>query len=131
MSKSPCQAGLPARDQHRMGRIELFTTTFETMERKIREQLARTLGPGGFDPARDIAAITVNRWPHGYAYEYSALFDTFVLEGGETPCERARKPFGRIAIANSDAGAQAPTQCGHQSGVAGGGGVEGLACKSR
>jgi spermidine dehydrogenase len=109
MSKAPCQAGLPARDQHRIGRIELFTTTFETMERNIREQLARTLGTGGFDPARDIVAITVNRWPHGYAYEYNSLFDSFVLEGGETPCEVARKTFGRIAIANSDAGAHAYT----------------------
>ena len=109
MSKAPCQAGLPARDQHRIGRIELFTTTFQTLERNIREQLARTLGPGGFDPARDIAAITVNRWPHGYSYEYNSLFDSFVLEGGVTPCEVARKPFGRIAIANSDAGAHAYT----------------------
>ncbi len=109
MSKAPCQAGLPARDQHRMGRIELFTTTFETIERNVREQLARTLGGGGFDPARDIVAITANRWPHGYAYEYNSLFDSFVLEGGVTPCEVARKPFGRIAIANSDAGAHAYT----------------------
>jgi len=109
MSKSPCHAGLPPREQHRMGRLELFTTTFETMERKIRQQLTRMLGPGGFDPARDIAAITVNRWPHGYAYDYNSLFDPFVLEGGETPCEKARKPFGRIAIANSDAGAHAFT----------------------
>jgi spermidine dehydrogenase len=79
------------------------------MERKIREQLARTLGPGGFDPARDILAITANRWPHGYAYEYSTLWDKFLLEGGETPCELARKTHGRIAIANSDAGARAYT----------------------
>jgi len=111
MMKTPCRPGLPARDQHRMGRIELFTTDFETIERKIREQLARTLGPGGFDPARDIAAITVNRWPHGYAYEYNSLWDKFWLEGGETPCEVARKPFGRIAIANADAGAYAYTDC--------------------
>jgi spermidine dehydrogenase len=109
MSKSPCRAGLPARDQHIAGRIELYSTTFETIERKIREQLARTLGPGGFDPARDILAITVNRWPHGYAYEYSSLWDEFVLKGGETPCEVARKTYGRIAIANSDAGARAYT----------------------
>jgi spermidine dehydrogenase len=109
MSKSPCRAGRPARDQHTAGRIELYNTTFETMERKVREQLARTLGPGGFDPARDILAITVNRWPHGYAYEYSSLWDKFVLEGGETPCEKARKTFGRIAIANCDAGARAYT----------------------
>ena len=109
MMKTPCKPGLPARDQHRLGRIELFTTDFETIERKIRDQLARALGAGGFDPARDIAAITVNRWPHGYAYEYNSLWDKFWLEGGETPCEIARKPFGRIAIANSDAGAYAYT----------------------
>ena len=109
MMKTPCKPGRPAREQHSFGRIELFSTTFETMERKIREQLARTLGDAGFDPARDIAAITVNRWPHGYAYEYNSLFDTFWLEGGEIPCEVARKTFGRIAIANADAGAYAYT----------------------
>jgi len=109
LSKAPCRAGRPAREQHRLGRIELLTTTFEDMEREIRRQLARTLGPGGFDPARDILAITVNRWPHGYAYEYNSLFDKFVLEGGETPCEKARKPYGRISIANCDAGATAYT----------------------
>jgi spermidine dehydrogenase len=109
MMKAACHPGRPAREQHSMGRMELYTTTFETMERNIRDQLARTLGPGGFDPARDIAAITVNRWPHGYAYEYNSLFDSFWLEGGETPCEVARKPYGRIAIANADAGAYAYT----------------------
>lgn len=109
MMKAACHPGLPARQQHSFGRIELYSTTFETMERNIRDQLARTLGAGGFDPARDIAAITVNRWPHGYAYEYNSLFDSFWLEGGETPCEIARKPHGRIAIANADAGAYAYT----------------------
>jgi spermidine dehydrogenase len=109
MMKAACHPGLPARQQHTFGRMELYTTTFETMERSIRDQLARTLGPGGFDPARDIAAITVNRWPHGYAYEYNSLFDSFWLEGGETPCEVARQRHGRIAIANSDAGAYAYT----------------------
>jgi spermidine dehydrogenase len=109
MMKTPCKPGRPARDQHAAGRTELYNTTFETMERKIRDQLARTLEGGGFDPARDIAAITVNRWPHGYAYEYNSLFDSFWLEGGETPCEVARKTFGRIAIANADAGAYAYT----------------------
>ncbi len=111
MMKTPCKPGRPAREQHRLGRMELFTTTFETMERNIRDQMERTLGPGGFDPARDITAITVNRWPHGYAYEYSSLWDKFWLEGGETPCEVARKPYGRIAIANADAGAYAYTDC--------------------
>jgi spermidine dehydrogenase len=111
MMKTPCKPGRPARDQHLLGRVELFSTTFETMERNIREQLARIVGPGGFDPANDITAITVNRWPHGYAYEYNSLWDKFWLEGGETPCEVARRPFGRIAIANADAGAYAYTDC--------------------
>jgi spermidine dehydrogenase len=111
MMRTPCKPGRPAREQHRIGRGELFATKFETIERSIREQLGRTLRAGGFDPARDITAITVNRWPHGYAYEYNSLWDKFWLEGGETPCEVARKPFGRIAIANADAGAYAYTDC--------------------
>jgi spermidine dehydrogenase len=109
MQRVPNKPGLPARDQHRAGRLDLYNTTFETFERNIRDQMARTLGPGGFDPGRDIAAITVNRWPHGYAYEYNSLWDPFWLNGGEQPCVAARKPFGRITIANSDAGAYAYT----------------------
>jgi spermidine dehydrogenase len=89
--------------------VELLGTTFATFEREIRDQLGRVLGPGGFDPARDIRAITVNRWPHGYAYQYNSLFDPFWLEGGELPCVAGRKPFGRIAIANADAAAYSYT----------------------
>ena len=66
------------------------------------------LGSGGFDPARDIEAITVNRWPHGYAYEYNPLWDPDWPEG-KRPCDIARRPFGRITIANSDAAAAAYT----------------------
>jgi len=109
LMRTPCRPGLPSRQQHLQGRIELFSTSFETFEREIRDQLARALGAGGFDPARDISAITVNRWPHGYAYEYNSLWDKFWLEGGEQPCVVARKPFGRIAIANADAAAYAYT----------------------
>ena len=109
LSKSPCHPGLPIRDQHRMGRQELLSTPFEEMERRTRDQMARVLGAGGFDPARDILALTVNRWPHGYAYQYNALFDRFWLEGKETPCERARQPFGRIFVANADADAYSYT----------------------
>ena len=109
MQRVPTQPGLPSRDQHRAGRRNLYNTTFETFERNIRDQMARTLGAGGFDPALDIASITVNRWPHGYAYEYNSLWDPFWLNGGEQPCATARQPFGRITIANSDAGAYAYT----------------------
>ena len=108
MTRTPCKPGLPSRDQHRAGHAELLTTPFSTFELKIRDQLARILGGGGFDPARDIDAITVNRWPHGYAYEYNPLWDPDWPEG-QSPCEIGRRPFGRITIANSDAAAAAYT----------------------
>jgi spermidine dehydrogenase len=108
MMRAPCSPGLDEREQHRAGRAELLATDFETFERNIRDQLARTLGPGGFDPAADITAITVNRWPHGYAYEYNPLFDPDWSEH-EQPHVIGRTPFGRIAIANADAGAGAYT----------------------
>jgi spermidine dehydrogenase len=109
LSKALCKPGLEARAQHRAGRAELLSTSFETIERRTREQLARLLGNGGFDPADDVLAITVNRWPHGYAYQYNSLSDPFWLEGSEPPCVIARQRVGRIAIANSDAAAYAYT----------------------
>jgi spermidine dehydrogenase len=108
MTRTPRQPGLAPREQFRAGQRELLATDFETFERNIRDQLARTLAPGGFDPARDIVAITVNRWPHGYAYEYSPLFDPDWDEPDE-PHVVGRAPFGRIVIANSDSGAGAYT----------------------
>ena len=108
LSRTPCKPGLPAREQHKAGRMELLVTSFEDFERKTRDQLARILGPGGFDPAEDIQAITVNRWPHGYGYEYNPLFDPDWPEA-ERPNIIGRKKFGRIAIANTDSGATAYT----------------------
>jgi spermidine dehydrogenase len=107
--RTPCQPGLPCKDQYRAGRWELFTTKFETFEEHVRDQLGRTLGPGGFDPAVDIEAITVNRWPHGYAYEYNRLFEPLDRPASERPCVIGRKPFGRITIANSDSDGHAYT----------------------
>ena len=108
MLRTPCKPGLPQREQHRAGRAELLRTPFATFERNIRDQLGRMLP--GFDPARDIEGITVNRWAHGYAYGYNPLFDPDWAEG-EQPWVVGRQPFGRIAIANSDAGASAYTDC--------------------
>jgi len=108
MTRTPCQPGLPEFDQNRAGRAELLATPFETFERNIRDQLGRMLKEGGFDPATDITAITVNRWPHGYAPEWNALW-TPPLPEADLPNVIGREPFGRITIANSDAGAGAYT----------------------
>jgi len=106
--RTPCSPGAPRQDQYRAGRWELYNTTFEAMERATREQLQRMLGEAGFDAARDIAGITVNRWAHGYAYEYDWYSDR-ALPPGPRPNVIGRKPFGNITIANSDAAARAYT----------------------
>jgi spermidine dehydrogenase len=106
MLRTPCKPGLPMKEQFRAGRRELMDTPFSKFERNIRDQLGRMLGGAGLDPARDIEGITVNRWAHGYAYAPSPLFDPD-WKDGEQPWVIGRKPFGKIAIANSDAGASA------------------------
>jgi spermidine dehydrogenase len=105
MWRTPAQPGLSEREQHIAGRTELLSTPFSTFERNVRDQLNRALGPGGFDAARDIAGIAVNRWPHGYAAEYNSLVDPD--EG--LPLVTARARAGAITIANADSGGGAYT----------------------
>jgi len=97
---------LGARDQATAGRYSLMELTFEQMEFEIRDMLDRALKDGGFNAATDIEAITCNRWSHGYALEYMRPWDAFWPDG-PLPIETSRKGWGRIAIANSDAGAYA------------------------
>ena len=101
--------GLTPREQKRAGRHEVFATSYETIERNIRRQLAGSLSAGGFDPARDIEAITVNRWAHAYINSANPLYDEMYdhPEDERHPYVRGRKPFGRVAIANADAGSSA------------------------
>ena len=112
LTKMMVVPGKTRKEQHRLGRAELLATSFEMFERSIRDQLGRVLGAGGFDPARDIIAITVNRWPHGYAYTYNSLYEPMewvYTSSNKRPNVIARQPHGLIAIANSDAGASPHT----------------------
>jgi spermidine dehydrogenase len=97
--------GLDARAQFRIGQGKLYAMTFADFEARIRDDLDRMLGPGGFSSARDIAAITVNRWPHGYSYVANSLYDPDDYD--DTVLKLARQKFGRVAIANTDAGGDA------------------------
>ncbi|MGA7540310.1 MAG: NAD(P)-binding protein [Steroidobacteraceae bacterium] len=112
LTRYPNVPGLPRKEQHRAGRAELLRTTFETFERNIRDQLARILAPGGFDPRRDILGIMVNRWCHGYSYTYNSLYDPLdwvFTETDRRACVTARQPYGLISIANADAAASPHT----------------------
>ncbi|HJO04577.1 MAG TPA: NAD(P)-binding protein [Acidobacteriota bacterium] len=100
---NPPVPGTPLREQLAALRTRVLRTLFEDFERRIRKQLARVLSPGGFDPARDIEAITINRWPHGFAMGTNALFDPAEWTGESHPAVVGRQRLGRITIANSDA----------------------------
>jgi spermidine dehydrogenase len=100
---------LSGRELCRLGRHKLLATPFSDYEAEIRKQLTGMYGQYGFDANRDIEAITINRWSHGYAYEYMELYDPAWPEG-QAPHELGRKPIGRISIANSDSEAYAYVQ---------------------
>lgn len=99
--------GLNERQQHIAGRARMLEMSFADFETQIVSQLSGALGGGGFDAERDIAAITVNRWPHGYAYEYNELYDPPEWNPQHGPHLLGAARIGRISIANSDAAAYA------------------------
>jgi spermidine dehydrogenase len=100
--------GLTISQQNQAGRARLLAMSFEDYEREVRTVMTGIWGASGFEPADDILAITVNRWPHGYARDHRDLEDT-AWNADPLPNVIGRRPFGNIAIANSDAGADAYT----------------------
>ena len=87
--------GKPAQAQAVEGRHELLAAPFSQFEAAIRNDLSAMFGPYGFDDGRDLAAISVSRWGHGYL-----LPDPGLLTGPER--RQAAEPFGRIAFAHTD-----------------------------
>jgi spermidine dehydrogenase len=99
---------LTLKERLRGSRAKMLALSFEDYEREVRTVLDGIYGPYGLDVKQDVLAITVNRWPHGYAYWYTDLWDPD-FEEGEYPHEIARQGFGNITIANADASASAYT----------------------
>ena len=98
----PTRPGMPLREGVAVGRQDLYQKTFADLERSIRELTARSLAAGGFDPAEDIQAITINRWAHGYSIEYTLPWDADFYPDGPLPGEVAAWKFGRVSFANTD-----------------------------
>ncbi len=89
-------------ERFRAGRMELYQMPFSQFEEAIKDELNAAWGPHGLDVDRDIKAITVNRWPHGYAHEYMDLWDDHSWNRGAGPHIIGRQQIGAISIANSD-----------------------------
>lgn len=105
---APEPEGLTIVEQHRAARERLLGMAFADFEREVRTVFEGMLAPGGFRAARDILAITVNRWPHGYARDHLDLEDP-AWNATPPPNVLGRQRIGNIVIANSDAGADAFT----------------------
>ena len=105
--------GLTNREQHRKGRYDILKLSFQDYEDKIIDHLSAMFGSDFKE--EDLAGITVNRWAHGYSYEYNSLFDNAFFDGRmpdsmnneQYPHVMGRKPIGNISIANSDSGGSA------------------------
>lgn len=105
--------GLTNREQHRKGRYDILKFSFQDYEDKIIDHLSAMFGSDFKE--EDLAGITVNRWAHGYSYEYNSLFDNAFFDGRmpdsmdneRYPHVIGRKSFGNISIANSDSGGSA------------------------
>ncbi|MEM7082797.1 MAG: FAD-dependent oxidoreductase [Pseudomonadota bacterium] len=96
-------------EQWRAGRRQMLGLPFSTYEQHAIDQIEQVVGKFGFNAERDVVGITVNRWSHGYSYSPDLLWEPAWTDESEKPWVIGRQPFGRIAIANSDAGAEATT----------------------
>ncbi len=99
---APTTRGLPAKDQYRAGQAKLMQMSYDDFETDIFSHLDGMLGSHGFDAEREIAGITVNRWPHGYAYEFEGIGIPAEYDRYNGPHIAGRAQLGRISIANSD-----------------------------
>lgn len=92
--------GAPIRAQAASARQELLGTSYREYEVKIREQLMRLFGRGGFDARRDVAGIILNRWGHAYVCPAPGFY--FGRNGKPAAPEVLRRATGRVAFANAD-----------------------------
>ena len=94
-------------DQYRAGRMKLLEMSYQDFEDDIIKHFDGMLGPHGFDVERDMAGITLNRWPHGYAYEFEGIGINPSYNRYNGPHIAGSAQIGRISIANSDSEAHA------------------------
>ena len=95
------QAGPAGPAQHVAGRAELLRTSFETIERGIRDQLGRMLGGGGFDPGR--------RHPGHHGEPLAARLRLSVQLARRSVLARGRRAAVRGGAASRSAASPSPT----------------------
>ena len=92
--------GLPPRAQTSKGRAELFYTTYADYEDRIRRQMTTLFAASGFDAARDIRGIILNRWGHAYVVPEPGFF--YDTDQRIAPRNIIQRGYGRIAFGHSE-----------------------------
>ena len=89
-----------APDIFRAGRAELLGQDFAHYVQAILAQLQGMYGPHGLDAQRDVAAITVNRWGHGFVWDEAQY-------QGQPAHKLSARRLGNIAMAGADSAGKA------------------------
>lgn len=93
-------SALPARQQGLVLRQQLLATPYMDIERRVIEQMQLLFDNGGFEPQRDIAAITVNRWGHAYSVPKPGFF--YPADNSRSATDTLREGYGRIFFAHAE-----------------------------
>lgn len=91
----PLLSAADAPDLFKAGRAEMLGQDFAQHEQAVMQQLQAMFGPHGFDAQRDVAALTLNRWGHGYVWDESEHL-------GQPAHKLSARPVGNIAMAGAD-----------------------------
>jgi len=91
--------GLDPKVQVTLGRAELLGASYPEYEARIHRQMMRLFAAAGFEPAKDVAGLILNRWGHAYSVPYPGFYGG---ANGTAPRDTLRKNYGRIAFAHSE-----------------------------
>jgi spermidine dehydrogenase len=92
--------GLSPAEQGKTGREKMLATSYADYERQIRAQMTALFGDTGFDPAKDIAGIVLNRWGHARVLQPPGFY--YGRDGKPSAREIVQQGFGKIAIAHAE-----------------------------
>ncbi len=92
--------GHPAAEQGNLGRTKMLATSYADFERQIRQQMTLLFRDAGFDPAKDIAGIILNRWGHARVLQPPGFY--YGRDGKRPAREIVQQGFGKIAIAHAE-----------------------------
>ncbi|MDO4449569.1 MAG: NAD(P)-binding protein [Moraxella sp.] len=98
----PYGTGKDVREACKIGRAELYQASYHDLEKQALDQLKELYDLAGENLDDKVLAVTINRWGHGYSYEFNRLFDKD--EVADKVLANVRRSHGNIYMAGSDAG---------------------------